>query len=150
MLYKEQLYLQIDLKPKINEKILLEEITSTLKERQGMSVENIVRAWLPKEVCFDFKRWYKEEKQNNKTPLAQAILTYLKNHKEEIIGDMGWDEAIITQGGISLNEINPLTMQSKKIKGLYFIGEEIDLDADTGGFNLQIAFSTAALASDNI
>lgn len=150
LLYKEQLYLQIDLKPKINEKTLLEEITSTLKERQGMSVENIVRAWLPKEVCFDFKRWYKEEKQNNKTPLAQAILTYLKNHKEEIIGDMGWDEAIITQGGISLNEINPLTMQSKKIKGLYFIGEEIDLDADTGGFNLQIAFSTAALASDNI
>ena len=63
---------------------------------------------------------------------------------------MGWDEAIITQGGISLNEINPLTMESKKIKGLYFIGEEIDLDADTGGFNLQIAFSTAALASDNI
>lgn len=150
LLYKEQLYLQIDLKPKINEKTLLEEITSTLKERQGMSVENIVRAWLPKEVCFDFKRWYKEEKQNNKTPLAQAILTYLKNHKEEIIGDMGWDEAIITQGGISLNEINPLTMQSKKIKGLYFIGEEIDIDADTGGFNLQIAFSTAALASDNI
>ena len=150
LLYKEQLYLQIDLKPKINEKTLLEEITTTLKERQGMSVENIVRAWLPKEVCFDFKRWYKEEKQNNKTPLAQAILTYLKNHKEEIIGDMGWDEAIITQGGISLNEINPLTMESKKIKGLYFIGEEIDLDADTGGFNLQIAFSTAVLASDNI
>ena len=115
-----------------------------------MSVENIVRAWLPKEVCFDFKRWYKEEKQNNKTPLPQAILTYLKHYKEEIIGDMGWDEAIITQGGISLNEINPHTMESKKIKGLYFIGEEIDIDADTGGFNLQIAFSTAVLASDNI
>jgi predicted flavoprotein YhiN len=63
---------------------------------------------------------------------------------------MGWDEAIITQGGISLKDIDTNTMQSKKVKGLYIIGEVLDVDANTGGFNLQIAFSTAALASDNI
>jgi predicted Rossmann fold flavoprotein len=151
LLYKDQeLYLKIDLKPKISEEDLSREINQIINQRQGMSVENIVRAWLPKEMCFDFKRWYKEEKNKNKTSLQQSILTYLKNYTEQIIGDMGWDEAIITQGGISLNDINPLTMESKKIKGLYFVGEEIDIDAGTGGFNLQIAFSTAALASNNI
>lgn len=151
LLYKdEDLQLKIDIKPKIKAETLLQEINSVVKERQGMSVENIVRAWLPKELCFDFKQWYREEKKQNKTPLPLAILTYLKDQTDTIIGDMGWDEAIITQGGISLSEINCKTMESKKIKGLYFAGEELDIDADTGGFNLQIAFSSAALASDNI
>lgn len=151
LLYKDpELTIKIDIKPKLKAETLLKEINQTLKERQGMSVENIVRAWLPKELCFDFKQWYREEKKNNRTPLAEAILNYLKNYQDTIIGDMGWDEAIITQGGIDLKDINCKTMESKKIKGLYFAGEEIDLDADTGGFNLQIAFSTAVLASDNI
>lgn len=151
LLYKDDnLQIKIDIKPKIKQDILLEEINQTLAQRQGMSVENIVRAWLPKELCFDFKQWYREEKKNNKTPLAQAILNYLKNYTDTIIGDMGWEEAIITQGGIDLKDINCKTMESKKVKGLYFAGEAIDIDADTGGFNLQIAFSTAALASENI
>ena len=151
LLYKDQpLYLKIDLKPKISEEALLKEINEIVTQRQGQSVENIVRAWLPKELCFDFKQWHRQEKKNNNTPLPKAILTYLKNYQEEIIGDMGWDEAIITQGGISLKDIDTNTMQSKKVKGLYIIGEVLDVDANTGGFNLQIAFSTAALASDNI
>ena len=151
LLYKDQpLYLKIDLKPKISEEALFKEINKTVTQRQGQSVENIVRAWLPKELCFDFKQWHRQEKKNNNTPLPKAILTYLKNYQEEIIGDMGWDEAIITQGGISLKDIDTNTMQSKKVKGLYIIGEVLDVDANTGGFNLQIAFSTAALASDNI
>ena len=129
---------------------MFKEINKTVTQRQGQSVENIVRAWLPKELCFDFKQWHRQEKKNNNTPLPKAILTYLKNYQEEIIGDMGWDEAIITQGGISLKDIDTNTMQSKKVKGLYIIGEVLDVDANTGGFNLQIAFSTAALASDNI
>lgn len=151
LLYKdENLQIKIDIKPKIKQDVLLDEINKTIAQRQGMSVENIVRAWLPKELCFDFKQWYREEKKNNKTPLPQAILNYLKNYTDTIIGDMGWEEAIITQGGIDLKDINCKTMESKKIKGLYFAGEAIDIDADTGGFNLQIAFSTAALASENI
>lgn len=151
LLYKdEELFLKIDLKPKISEEALLKEINQIVSQRQGMSVENIVRAWLPKELCFDFKQWYREEKKNKKINLQQAILIYLKNHTETIIGDMGWEEAIITQGGIGLKDINPKTMESKKVKGLFFAGEALDIDADTGGFNLQIAFSTAVLASDNI
>ena len=59
-------------------------------------------------------------------------------------------EAIITKGGVSVKEINPGTMESKKISGLYFAGEVLDLDAVTGGFNLQIAWSTAYAAGSNI
>ena len=60
------------------------------------------------------------------------------------------EEAIITSGGVSTREIDPKTMESKLVKGLYFAGEVIDVDAYTGGFNLQIAFSTGALAGRNI
>jgi predicted flavoprotein YhiN len=59
------------------------------------------------------------------------------------------DEAIITKGGVALAEISPKTMESKLVKGLYFAGEVLDLDAYTGGFNLQIAFSTAVLAGES-
>jgi len=59
------------------------------------------------------------------------------------------DEAIVTSGGVSVKEINPSTMESKKVSGLYFAGEVIDVDAYTGGFNLQIAFSTGRLAGLN-
>lgn len=63
------------------------------------------------------------------------------------MGVCGYEEAVVTQGGISVKEINPKTMESKIVKGLYFAGEIIDVDAYTGGFNLQIAWSTAYLAS---
>ena len=70
----------------------------------------------------------------------------LKNFKIRVTGNRGFDEAIITRGGVSVRDINPSTMESKKIKGLYFAGEMIDVDALTGGFNLQIAWSTGRLA----
>ena len=63
-----------------------------------------------------------------------------------IAGKRGWNEAIITKGGVSVKEINPSTMESKLVKGLHFCGEVLDLDALTGGYNLQIAWSTGYLA----
>ena len=66
-----------------------------------------------------------------------------------IEGHRNFSEAIVTAGGISLKEVNPKTMESKIIKNLFFAGEVLDLDADTGGYNLQIAFSTACLAARN-
>jgi hypothetical protein len=71
----------------------------------------------------------------------------LKDFRFDINGTRDFAEAIITSGGIDLKEINSKTMESKLIKGLYFAGEVLDLDADTGGYNLQIAFSTAWLAA---
>jgi predicted flavoprotein YhiN len=66
-----------------------------------------------------------------------------------ITGLRGWDEAIITKGGVNVKEIDPSTMESKKVKGLYFAGEVLDIDALTGGFNLQIAWSTGYLAGNS-
>ena len=76
----------------------------------------------------------------------QALLHTLKALTLEIKGFRPIKEAIVTQGCVSTGEINPSTMESKKVKGLYFAGEIIDVDAYTGGYNLQIAFSTGALA----
>ena len=67
----------------------------------------------------------------------------------EVMGLRGFPEAIITRGGVATSDINPSTMESKKVKGLYFEGEVIDVDAQTGGFNLQIAWSTGHLAGEN-
>ena len=66
-----------------------------------------------------------------------------------VTGTRGFNEAVITKGGVSVKEIDPSTMQSKIINGLYFAGEVIDVDALTGGFNLQIAWSTGHLAGEN-
>ena len=63
-----------------------------------------------------------------------------------LTGLRGYNEAIVTQGGVNVKEVNPSTMESKKLKGLYFAGEVLDLDGVTGGFNLQIAWSTGMLA----
>ena len=71
----------------------------------------------------------------------------MKNLPFTITGLRGFNEAIITQGGVKVKEIDPGTMESKKVKGLYFIGEVLDVDAVTGGFNLQIAWSTAKAAA---
>ena len=78
-----------------------------------------------------------------------AIVNAVKNIKLRISDFAPIEEAIITSGGIDVKEINPKTMESKIVKGLFFAGEIIDVDAYTGGFNLQIAFSTGALAGQN-
>lgn len=79
----------------------------------------------------------------------RRLLSLMKDFTLTVTGARGFKEAIITQGGIDVKEIDPGTMESKKIKGLYFAGEVLDLDAVTGGFNLQIAWSTGYLAGSN-
>ena len=73
-----------------------------------------------------------------------SLIKVLKSMELKVTGLRDFNEAIITQGGVSVKEVNPQNMQAKKIKGLRFIGEVLDVDALTGGFNLQIAWSTAA------
>jgi len=80
----------------------------------------------------------------------EAFVELIKAFPLTITGTRDFNEAIITQGGVSVKEISPSTMESKKIKGLYFAGEVLDLDAVTGGFNLQIAWSTGALAGRSV
>ena len=79
-----------------------------------------------------------------------TIVSLLKDYKYEIVGTKSIDSAIVTKGGIDIKEINQKNMESKKIKNLYFVGEVLDLDALTGGFNLSIAFITGYIASMSI
>ena len=79
----------------------------------------------------------------------EKIISLLKGFHLEISGPRPLEEGMVTRGGVSLKEINPRTMESRLIKGLYFCGEMIDVDADTGGFNLQAAFSTGYLAGES-
>ena len=79
----------------------------------------------------------------------ERLLDHLKSLRFNIKDSLPMSSAIVTAGGISLKEIDPRTMASRKIKGLYFCGEVIDIDADTGGYNLQAAFSTGYLAGEN-
>ncbi|MBQ8956154.1 MAG: NAD(P)/FAD-dependent oxidoreductase, partial [Lachnospiraceae bacterium] len=76
----------------------------------------------------------------------RRLADLLKDFTLDIKGQRGFDEAVITKGGVSVKEIDPKTFESKKVKGLYFAGEVIDVDALTGGFNLQIAWSTGHAA----
>ena len=91
-----------------------------------------------------------EKKVNEITKEERTrLVTLLKEFDLTVTGLGNWREAIITKGGIAVKEIDPGTMESKLVKGLYFAGEILDLDALTGGYNLQIAWSTAYLAGQN-
>ena len=78
------------------------------------------------------------------------MIELMKNFEMHITGVRGFNEAIVTRGGVNVKEINPSTMESKIISGLYFAGEVIDCDAYTGGYNLQIAFSTGFAAGNSV
>jgi len=79
----------------------------------------------------------------------EKIISWLKGFRLEVSGPRPIEEGMVTRGGVSLKQINPRTMESRLIKGLYFCGEMMDVDADTGGFNLQAAFSTGYLAGES-
>lgn len=150
----ERFYLTIDHKPKVPKEKLLQEIRNTFSTRRTEEVSSVLRKWFAKPLVKDVLEICrlngKTMAKNLKEEDFSSILWYMKERKQPVIGDMGWKEAVVTMGGISLDEINPRTMQSKIVKGLYFCGEVMDLDADTGGYNLQIAFSTAKLCADKI
>ena len=80
----------------------------------------------------------------------EDLINNLFNYRVNIIGTKSFDNSQVTKGGLDLNEINPLTMESKKVKGLYVVGELLDLDGDCGGYNLTIAFVTGLIAGTNI
>ncbi len=91
-----------------------------------------------------------EKKVNEITKEERSrLLDILKAFPVTLTGLRGFDEAVITRGGVSVKEVNPSTMESKLVSGLYFAGEVLDLDAMTGGYNLQIAWSTGYLAGSS-
>ena len=103
-------------------------------------------------MLFRSQSGIKPEKKVNEVTREerQRLVKLLKNFEMTITSTRGFNEAIITQGGVNVKEINPSTMESKLVKNIYFAGEVIDVDAVTGGFNLQVAWSTAYAAASHI
>ena len=146
--------LVIDLKPALTPEQLDARILRDFSENNGKNISNSLNKLLPKSlipVIIKASGILPETKVNQITKSKrQSLVQTLKNLTLTPIAFRDIDEAIITSGGVKVSEINPATMESKLISGLYFAGEIIDVDSYTGGFNLQIAFSTGALAGRSI
>ena len=146
-------YAEIDLKPALSIEQLDKRLQNDFTENVNKDVSNSFSKLLPRKIIVPvLKRWGVpfDKKCNSITKdERRRLCEILKSFIIEINGFRPIEEAIITSGGIKTNEINPKTMESKLVKGLYFAGEVIDCDAYTGGFNLQIAWSTGKLAGEN-
>lgn len=140
----------IDLKPSLDEKTLDARLISDFTKYSNKNMDNAMRDLLPSKMIVPFlnKCGIAKEQKTNTLSKEQrrVILETLKCFKIEIDGFRPIEEAIITSGGVNVKEVNPSTMESKLVKNLYFAGEILDVDAYTGGFNLQIAFSTGFTA----
>ena len=143
----------LDLKPALSREQLDKRLLREFQEAPNKQFKNVVTGWFPAKlypVMMELGGILPEKKVHEITKEERGgFLEKVKNFPFTITGLRDFNEAIITQGGIKVKEINPKTMESKKVKGLYFVGEVLDVDGLTGGFNLQIAWSTAkAAASD--
>lgn len=146
--------LTLDFKPALDEGQLDSRILRDFSERKNEQMKNVLRGLLPgglgvyvlKEAGISLEKQANAVTKEERAKLLQA----LKNLPIRAVSLRGFEEAVVTSGGVSLSEVNPKTMESKLIKGLYFCGEVLDLDAFTGGFNLQIAFATGYAAGSAI
>lgn len=143
----------IDLKPALSEEQLDARILRDFSENINKSASNSLNGLLPKKLIpVVLDRWgiERSKKCNSITKEERkALLNIIKNFTVDISRPRPVEEAIITSGGVKTSEINPKTMESKLVEGLFFAGEIIDVDAYTGGFNLVIAWSTGKLAGEN-
>lgn len=153
-LEKKELQGTIDLKAALTEEQLDARLLREFETGKNKQFKNVISGMFPFKmfpVILELGKIPPEKKVNEITKAERMeFLRVVKNFPVTITGLRGFREAIITQGGVKTGEINPKTMESKKAQGLYFIGEVLDLDAVTGGFNLQIAWSTARAAADYI
>ncbi len=145
--------IELDLKPALSFEKLDERISRDFSERKNKDIINALDALLPKAmipIVIERSGIPAHQKINQITRAQRlAICENIKAMRFDVVGREAIETAIVTAGGVSTKEINPKTMQSKLVKGLYFTGEVIDVDACTGGFNLQIAFSTGYAAGTN-
>ena len=153
-LNRQPLAMAIDLKPALNEHQLDQRLLREFGQNKNKRFKNSVHGLLPAKmipVLIQLSGIDPDKKINEMTRQERGgLITLLKAFPVTLTGMRDFNEAIITKGGISVKEVNPSTMESKKLPGLYFAGEVLDLDAMTGGFNLQIAWSTGYLAGCSI
>lgn len=154
LLQKGNLELSIDLKPALSKEQLDARILRDFEGLKNKLFKNALDKLFPSKLIpvMIERSGISPEKQVNEITREERrrLVEITKAFKLTLTGLRGFNEAIVTQGGVSVKEVNPSTMESKKVKGLYFAGEVLDLDAVTGGYNLQIAWSTGWLAGKNI
>lgn len=154
--YKKRtnLKLIIDLKPALSVEQLDQRLLRDFEANLNKQFGNVLDQLLPKKmipIMIQYCNIPKEKKVNLITKEERrCLLEAIKGFTLTMDSLRGYNEAVITKGGVKVNEVNPATMESKKMPGVYFAGEVLDLDALTGGFNLQIAWSTAYLAGLSI
>ena len=153
ILKENKVKLEIDLKPALSEEKLDARILRDFEEQKNKQFKNSLDKLLPQKlipVIIERTNMNENKKVNEVTKQErQKLVNELKHFRININGTRPIEEAIITSGGISVKEINPKTMESKLVNGLYFAGEIIDVDCLTGGYNLQVAWSTGYTAGIN-
>ena len=149
----KNVYLSLDLKPALSVEQLDARLLREFKLNAKKSIKNALKELLPLRLIKVFIAVAGIDLLKKCSQITQQerekIISLLKGFRFDISGPRPIEEGMVTRGGVSLKEINPRTMESCLIKGLYFCGEMIDVDADTGGFNLQAAFSTGYLAGES-
>lgn len=150
----QKCHVLIDLKPALDHQKLDNRLLRDIAEKKDGRFIDIVGGLLPgglRQYCIKSLRLNTTCKADQaKAEDRKKLRMWLKELRFDVVGHASWNQAIVTAGGISTKEIDPTTMESKLIKNLYFAGEIMDIDADTGGFNLQAAFSTGYLAATAI
>ena len=151
---KQDVYMEIDLKPALSFDELDARVMKDFSKNINKDFRNSLNELLPKKmipVIIELSQIDPFKKVNEITKEERKrLVTLLKQFRFKLTSTRGFNEAIITRGGVNVKEINPATMESKIVSGLYFAGEVIDVDALTGGYNLQIAYSTGYLAGISI
>jgi predicted Rossmann fold flavoprotein len=142
--------LSIDLKPALDDRKLDDRLVRDLNEHGRKQLGSMLKGLLPKSlipVCADMTGLDPDLPSNQvSAPQRKRLRLWLKDFRLEVTSTRPIDEAIVTAGGVKTSEVDPKTMESRIVKGLYFAGEVLDIDADTGGYNLQAAFSSGRLA----
>ena len=153
-LQEAPLTMTIDLKPALTFEQLDKRILKEFQEQQNRQFKNAITSLFPAKlepIMLDLSGIPEEKRVHEVTKEErQQFVHLIKTFPVTLTGLRGFQEAIITKGGVDVKEINPATMESKLVRGLYFTGEVLDLDAVTGGFNLQIAWSTGYLAGMSV
>jgi len=153
LINNNKIEISLDLKPALENSKLDKRLLRDLNEYGKKHIDNIFKLWLPAKLIPVFIKECDIDSTKEGHQITgqerNKIKSLMKDFRLEVVGNRSFKEAIITAGGINTKEIDSKTMQSKLAKNLYFAGEVIDVDANTGGYNLQIAYSTGWLASES-
>ncbi|MFA5261833.1 MAG: NAD(P)/FAD-dependent oxidoreductase [Candidatus Omnitrophota bacterium] len=149
----QRVTVSLDLKPSLTEEILSRRLSKDVRESRHRKVKNALKDYFPTRFVDVFLRQGgvspdKALCQLN-LPEQRALVRLFKDFILDIKGARSFKEAMVTQGGVDLKDVNPRTMESRVVRGLFFAGEMLDIDGTTGGFNLQAAFSTGYVAGES-